>query len=97
MPALVVGNDTQKVYVSIVHDLTFVESTQYASVSLNTTDTQNAGWTGKNTTAPPNGILQFDSEGANFNGFLRAQNTNVVVISQLPAWSIRSIAVFGAP
>ena len=97
MPALVVGKDTQKVYVSIVHDLTFVEITQYAAVNLNNTDTQTAGWTGKNTKAPPSGILQFDSEGLNFNGFLRAQNTKIPINSELPAWSIQSIAVFGAP
>ena len=97
MPALVVGNDTQKVYVSIVHDLPFVESTQYASVSLNNTDTQIAGGTGKNTKASPSGILQFTSEGPVFAGFLRAQNTSTSAGSQLPVWSIQSIAVFGAP
>ena len=97
MPALVVGNDTQKVYVSIVHDLPLVETTQFASVNMNSTDTQIAGWAGKNTKAPPSGILQFTSEGSVFAGFLRAQNTSTSAGSQLPVWSIQSIAVFGAP
>ena len=97
MPALVVGNDTQKVYVSIVHDLPLVETTQFASVNMNSTDTQIAGWAGKNTKAPPSGILQFTSEGPAFAGFLRAQNTSTSAGSQLPVWSIQSIAVFGAP
>ena len=66
-------------------------------MNMNATDTQTAGWTGKNTKAPPSGILQFDSEGLNFNGFLRAQNMNANSGSQLPVWRIQSIAVFGAP
>lgn len=97
MPALVVGSDTKKVYVSIVHDLPLAELTQFAFVSSSTADTQIAGWTGKSTKAPPSGILQFASEGPVFAGVLRAQNTSTSAGSQLPVWSIQSIAVFGAP
>jgi hypothetical protein len=97
MPKLVALSHPQKVFVSIVHYAELTENTQSAAVSVNATDTQNSGWTGKNVVAPQKSILEFYSDGTLFSGFLSAKNTNPTVTAQLPKWNIQSIAVFGAP
>jgi hypothetical protein len=96
MPKLVVPSHPQKVFVAIVHDAALEENTQAIAVSVNTSDTQNSGWTGKNVVAPQKSIQEFSSDGTLFSGFLRAKNTNNVTTAQLPKWKIQSIAVFSA-
>lgn len=97
MPKLVVPSHPQKVFVSIVHYAELMENSQAIAVSVNASDTQNSGWTGKMVMAPQNSILSFNSEAIPFSGFLSAKNTNLTPTAQLPKWNIQSIAVFGAP